>query len=677
MWDADSGKPLTAELKEIQDIAHTAFSHDGRYLVAASLSGTGRVWDTTTWNPVTPAWLHDEFSPSRPAGEWVQWAEFSPDDRYVTAASYDRTVRLWDIATGQALVAPLRHSESVRYAQFSPDGRWLLTAGDKRVQVWDTASGQPVTPPLFVNSWLGPPAFSEDGRSVSVINGEGTCRTWELAPGRAVATVAVHEGGIRDAVLNAKANVAITAGWDKRICIWELAPGGALKSAWTNDSEVRQCSADRDARHLVTWAEGGATRVWDTTTGQPLTPPLPHNSRVCYATLSPDGRQVLTAAEDRTLRLWDARTGHPLMPPMQSPNAPLYAEFSPDGKYIVTAGAIYSTAQAPFAAQLWDAHTGQPIGNPLVHQETIAHASFSPDGRQVVTASYDQTAQIWSTSTGRRVGKPLTHYDDSVSVGRAQFGPDGRRILTTSGVDGGVDTVRVWDADKCEPISALSQDTHRLSQARFSPDSRFVAAADNMPLAMATGESGFRVWDAATGRSVTPWLHTVSRIVSCEFSTDGHRLFTASKNGAVLSLALAPEGRSVGELTALAKLLSGRRLDPSSELISLDLPAVRVATDGVLDSLRSSLSPPLSRVTNESVQLWRSPRARYPSEFSTTPAQAPSWHEQRARECESDKDWFAARFHLNHLLRANPDDSKIRQRRGLAQKWLDQAKMPH
>lgn len=81
---------------------------------------TARLW------PVAPA-------PGEPLslehGSWVTAAQFSGDGRYVVTASYDRTARVWLAQTGQAVTPPLRHGHAVWRASFSPDGRYVLTAG--------------------------------------------------------------------------------------------------------------------------------------------------------------------------------------------------------------------------------------------------------------------------------------------------------------------------------------------------------------------------------------------------------------------------------------------------------------------------------------------------------------------------------------------------------------------
>ena len=74
-------------------------------------------------------------------------AAFSPDGRHLVTVSRDRTVRVWDAATGLPVSPPMRQGPVDR-AVFSPDGRRLATAGSGAVRVWDAATGQPVSPPL-------------------------------------------------------------------------------------------------------------------------------------------------------------------------------------------------------------------------------------------------------------------------------------------------------------------------------------------------------------------------------------------------------------------------------------------------------------------------------------------------------------------------------------------------
>ena len=101
---------------------------------------TARVWDAATGKPISEPMKHEHD---------VNSAQFSPDGRWVVTASDDHTVRVWDAATGKPVSEPMRHEGSVNSAQFSPDGRWVVTASnDKTARVWDAATGKPVSEPM-------------------------------------------------------------------------------------------------------------------------------------------------------------------------------------------------------------------------------------------------------------------------------------------------------------------------------------------------------------------------------------------------------------------------------------------------------------------------------------------------------------------------------------------------
>ena len=98
-------------------------------------------------------------------------AEFSSDGRLIVTASDDHLARIWDARTGVLLHVLRGHFFAVRTAAFSRDGRWVVTASQFTAGLWDASSGRLL---LYLRGHTKPltgASFSPDGRYI-VTGGE-------------------------------------------------------------------------------------------------------------------------------------------------------------------------------------------------------------------------------------------------------------------------------------------------------------------------------------------------------------------------------------------------------------------------------------------------------------------------------------------------------------------------
>src|ERR1043166_2854354 len=274
-----------------------------------------------------------------------------------TATTEIYTLSLHDaLPICQPLTEPIKHDGGERSAEFisaefSPDGKRIVTASGSTVRIWDAQTSRPLTEFLKHGSWVFSAHFSPDGKQIITASWDNTARLWDAQTGQ-TPTEPLKHSGHQGAVNSA-----------------EFSPDGkriltACSSAYTN----------RDG----TYSDYTA-RVWDSQTGRPLIAPIKHGAKINAAHFSPDGNQIVTASEDYTALVWDAQTGQPLTEPMKHKGAIFSAQFSPDGKLIVRGSSDKS-------ARVWDARTGEPLTDPLKHPGSV-HAQFTPDGRQIVTAA--------------------------------------------------------------------------------------------------------------------------------------------------------------------------------------------------------------------------------------------------------------------------------------------------
>ncbi|PNH11155.1 Vegetative incompatibility protein HET-E-1 [Tetrabaena socialis] len=152
-----------------------------RQLASGSNDKTLRLWDTATGQCRATLEGHTD---------WVNSVAFSPDGRQLASGSDDKTLRLWDAATRQCTSTMGGHTDVVTSVAFSPDGRQLASgSNDKTLRLWDTATGQCTATLEGHTDWVKSVAFSPDGRQLASGSDDKTLRLWDTATGQCTATL--------------------------------------------------------------------------------------------------------------------------------------------------------------------------------------------------------------------------------------------------------------------------------------------------------------------------------------------------------------------------------------------------------------------------------------------------------------------------------------------------------
>jgi len=181
VWDAQLAAPLTNFLALGWFDWFSPFSPDGQKILALA-NGYARVCSAADGQALDDWLLRDGQALPDPllgyGWNWIWLAQFSPDGKRILTLSRDNAL-IWDVETKVHLTKPLGQGKEATAAQMSPDGNWFLTATLKAVRVWSARTGQPLSPPFGPGGELRSAQFSLDGRVITITKDNRVSR-WEL-----------------------------------------------------------------------------------------------------------------------------------------------------------------------------------------------------------------------------------------------------------------------------------------------------------------------------------------------------------------------------------------------------------------------------------------------------------------------------------------------------------------
>jgi WD40 repeat protein/serine/threonine protein kinase len=135
LWDAISQRRVRELIGPRSAVVETAFSHDGRFLAAASDERTVCVWTVDDGRRVAAL--------DTPGGGALCLA-FNPDGTRLATGGRDQVIHLWDMNTFEEVAQLHGHNAYVKSLAFSPDGTTLLSgSGDGTIRIWDASPIRP------------------------------------------------------------------------------------------------------------------------------------------------------------------------------------------------------------------------------------------------------------------------------------------------------------------------------------------------------------------------------------------------------------------------------------------------------------------------------------------------------------------------------------------------------
>ncbi len=513
LWDSTTG--VSRDLGKL-DAVGTGCAFGGDRLAVISEGGEVGLWDATTGAAVAVG---------RHGGASEVHGMAMGRDLLATAG-FDRTVRLWDLATGDERRVLEGARERVMSVAFSPDGA-QVAAGDRggTVLVWDVATGKLLRALAGHRGAVHHVAFDARGGRMLSASDDGSARIWDTGTGRLIAPLSGHDKAVVRAEFTADGERVVTASFDGSMVLWSLAEAdqqlGSRPRAelWCAGAPVRS-----GGRFLAVSCRD-ATPVWDGRTGT-LAAVLPGgDGRVAVSEDGTLAGTVDSSTQDdsrlRGYRIAGGAFSELPVPPVASPRSVAVG----DGLLLIGDGGGVIT--------MWDVAAQRPRWRSVPARHGVDAVAFVPGRDLVVTLDSAGTLRTLERDSGEVIGetsgpppgfRPLLVFSpsgDRLVVGAAehidlllveldarrradlrarwlrghtagplsaQFSDDGAHLVTAS-IDG---SAIVWDVVGAREEARLADISQYVADAGFAAGGELIAGID--------GEGNLLLWETASGR---------------------------------------------------------------------------------------------------------------------------------------------------------------------------------
>ncbi len=492
VWDVEARKVRFARVTT-SHINAVAFSPDGKFLASGSgesfraIDAVIRLWDVATGDEVGKLEGHER---------GVLSVSFAPDGKTLASSSYDKTLRIWDVAKKAAV---RRFDCDASHVAFSPDGKKLAAYGlhTGKIRFFNPASGELLLEIQDVPGTLTSLAFSPDGKKLAVAGGCSAIRIYDTTTGKPVLPAEGHWDAVTSLAFSPDGKMLASRGGDRTIRLWDLAA----------NKEKRVLSLGPGLFHGNDDGTNGFRR---------------HTIGLAF---TPDGRKLASlggwygVGDPPFACLWDVASGEQTARLTEPRHAPDTIAMAPDGEAVAELG--------DNGVHFWSL-TGEDLGvlDAAGPPESGAYArcfAFVPDGRSLAGCCDDKTIRLWDWKSHALL---RTFPTGDHSFFFIVSSPDGS-LLATWGPppnDGhrGPMPVYLWETATGKLLRKLGDDREGTNSVVFAPDGR--------RLVVATRKS-VDVWDVLTGEELS--------------ARDGKPLLAGGHKGAILCAAISPDGKTI------------------------------------------------------------------------------------------------------------------------------------
>lgn len=473
------------------------------------------------------------------------------------------------------------HTGSVNGAVFSPDGKYVITAGSDETVLWNAKTGKEIRRFGKGGSSADCVVFFPNANRVLSGHKDGNLRIWDIETGLELSVLSGHSASVDSIALSRDGRYALSGSSDLTIRLWNVETGKkicSLKPPSAQKGFVTSVAFSSDDQKIAAGVEEvrstgqlgspnfnitsiGIVCIWKfqpadgSVEANPLNEMVLDQAVVTSLTFLPDGKAVvfgtvgpfyiwhheLESEKKIVLNQWKTSPhmrvflGH-MRPSKQSGRydtsriVSLYS--SSNGRRILSAGTDNTI-------RLWDVKTRKELCQ--FTDQGLTWAAFSPDGSLAISCSKDKTARLWRLPRPQKEGIAAVS-DEAISKdatsdlsgfveSKRKDEGLGNEYLCLQGHTGAVEDVAI-SQDGCYLVSASFDETIRLWDVKAGAEIRRFGMGGGSVNSVVFFPSGkqvlaghsdgtLRIWNVDTGKEVRQFGGQGKCVTSAALSPDG------------------------------------------------------------------------------------------------------------------------------------------------------------
>lgn len=433
------------------------------------------------------------------------------------------------------------HEAVVKTAMFTPDSKYLLTGSrDKTIKLWETATGREVKSYKGHLNTVNGLDISKNGKLVASSSADKTVKIWDIGSGKLLFSTPEDKDYMTTVAFSPEANWVATGGYEPLVKIWDYRKKNLVKTIKSNPDRGLGLGVNvefsPDGQYLALGEDNKTLKVYSTVSWDTIYT-LPAESGSCggcatFTAFTADSKYVVKAVNNGQVAIYETATGNKVKQLTEEVEDIRSVAFNPDDSRLLVA-----TEKGVFQ---WNVEDGSLYMDFYHDLKEVNDATYSPDGSLIVVSGNDNKATLWDADTGDQTGE-FSGILQEVDRGGINYDPDNywesylakyvklksKILLTKDGqqlIRGKFGRLaRKWDLKSGE--AKIEYRGHKKAVLALATNK------DETKLVTGDGDGVVIVWDAATGDSLMSFNRHRGPIWDIQFSHDQQKMVTVSWDG--------------------------------------------------------------------------------------------------------------------------------------------------